>query len=471
VKNRKLKSKLVIVSIIAIVSISFGVMPAAMANGVDLSGNYKCSDGTPAPDGYDPFQTYYVVGYEVATGSGEACTGPVVIFSGVTSIGESAFENATGITSLTISNSVTTIGESAFEGVTAITSLTIPNSVTLIGIKAFKNAVGLTSLNLGNSVTTIKADAFHNVYGLSTLNIPNSVQIIEQQAFRNLGITDLYIPDSVTTIGDYAFYSSVNLSRVQIGSGVTTYGVGIFDLTSLSETQSAAPYPQTVFYCGTFNGVLSADFDSKGSGSSCADPGSPDLNQVDVLGENSVRLTFTAPTFTGAGTVTKYEVSIRDPSGENVLSTQSFTPSPVIARGGTSTLTVVNLTAGTTYRFSLKSIKLVDSIERGSYQSYSLSATTTASSGGGGTGGGGTTTSTTAADELRRQQEAAAAAKQKQDQELREILSLVPTIAGLAQGIAGLGNSLLLPQKCVKGKTVKKVKAGAKCPKGYKVRK
>ena len=454
-KNRKLKSKLVIVSIIAIVSISFGVMPAAMANGVDLTGNYKCSDGTLAPDGYDPFQTYFVIpldpsGYEVATGSGVACTGPVVIFDGVTSI-----------------------GESAFEGATAITSLTISNSVTSIGIKAFKNAVGLAALNLGNSVTTIKADAFHNVYGVSTLNIPNSVQIIEQQAFRNLGITDLYIPDSVTTIGDYAFYSSVNLSRVQIGSGVTTYGVGIFDLTSLSETQSTAPYPQTVFYCGTFNGVLSADFDSKGSGSSCGDPDSPELNQVDVLGENSVRLTFTAPTFTGAGTVTQYKVSIRDSSGAE-LSTQSFTPSPAIARGGTSTLTVVNLTAGTPYRFSLQSIKLANSVEYGSYQSYYLTATTTASSGGGGTGGGDDELrrqQEAAAAELRRQQEAAAAAKQKQDQELREILSLVPSIAGLSQSIAGLGNSLLLPQKCVKGKTVKKVKAGAKCPKGYKVKK
>jgi hypothetical protein len=47
----------------------------------------------------------------------------------------------------------------------------------------------------------------------------------------------------------------------------------------------------------------------------------------------------------------------------------------------------------------------------------------------------------------------------------------VPTIAGLAQGVAGLGNSLLLPKKCVKGKLVKNVKAGAKCPKGYKARK
>lgn len=115
-------------------------------------------------------------------------------------------------------------------------------------------------------------------------------------------------------------------------------------------------------------------------------------------------------------------------------------------------------------------------MEYGSYQSYSLTATTTASTNGG-TGGGGTGADElkrqqeAAAAEVKRQQEAAAAAKQKQDQELKEILSLVPTIAGLAQGIAGLSNSLLLPQKCVKGKTVKKVKAGAKCPVGYKVKK
>jgi hypothetical protein len=92
--------------------------------------------------------------------------------------------------------------------------------------------------------------------------------------------------------------------------------------------------------------------------------------------------------------------------------------------------------------------------------SASNSITTSAASSGG----------TTNSDELRRQQEAAAAAKRKQDQELKEVLSLVPSIAGLAQGVAGLGNSLLLPKKCVKGKLVKNVKAGAKCPKGYKVR-
>ena len=428
-------------------------MPTATANGVGLTGNYKCNDGTPAPDDYDAFQTYYVVGYEVATGSGVACTGPVVIFDGVTSIGESAFEGATGITSLTISNSVTTIG-----------------------VKAFKNATGITTVYLGNSVTIIEDDAFHNVYGVTTLNIPNSVQTIGEQAFRNLGIADLYIPDSVTEIGDYAFYSSASLARVQIGSGVTTFGAGVFDVTQLFDAYSTDPVTPTVFYCGSNSIVQTSMFDSGNIIPICGDPGSPSLDQVQVLSENSVRLTFTSPLFTGAGVVSQYEVSIRDPITTNVLSTQSFTPSPAIARGASSILTVINLTAGTTYGFSLKSIKLANSEEYGSYQSDFLTATTTASPGGG-TGGGGNGADElrrqqeAAAAELRRQQEAAQAAKQKQDQELREILSLVPTIAGLAQGIAGLGNSLLLPKKCVKGKVVKNVKAGAKCPKGYKARK
>jgi hypothetical protein len=46
----------------------------------------------------------------------------------------------------------------------------------------------------------------------------------------------------------------------------------------------------------------------------------------------------------------------------------------------------------------------------------------------------------------------------------------VPVIAGLAQGLAGLGDSILTPKKCVKGKIVKKISSNAKCPKGFKVK-
>ena len=50
------------------------------------------------------------------------------------------------MTSLTIPSGVTSIGESAFEGCSGLTSLTIPSSVTSIGYWAFLGCSGLTSI-------------------------------------------------------------------------------------------------------------------------------------------------------------------------------------------------------------------------------------------------------------------------------------------------------------------------------------
>jgi len=61
---------------------------------------------------------------------------------------------------------------------------------------------------------------------------------------------------------------------------------------------------------------------------------------------------------------------------------------------------------------------------------------------------------------------AEAAKKAKEQKELTELLSVIPSIAGLSLNLGNLTNSLLLT-KCVKGKTIKYVKKGAKCPRGF----
>ena len=60
-----------------------------------------------------------------------------IIGNNVTSIGNAAFYNCTGMTAITIPNSVTSIGGSAFYGCSGLTSVTIPDSVTSIGDGAF----------------------------------------------------------------------------------------------------------------------------------------------------------------------------------------------------------------------------------------------------------------------------------------------------------------------------------------------
>ena len=71
--------------------------------------------------------------------------GHYTIQEGVTSIREKAFENCSGLTSVTIPNSVTSIGEEAFLDCSSLTSVTIPNSVTSIGNHAFYNTAWLAN--------------------------------------------------------------------------------------------------------------------------------------------------------------------------------------------------------------------------------------------------------------------------------------------------------------------------------------
>ena len=61
----------------------------------------------------------------------------VVIPDGVTSIGDWAFSDCIGLTSITIPDSVTSIGDWAFSRCRGLTSITIPSSVISIGDGAF----------------------------------------------------------------------------------------------------------------------------------------------------------------------------------------------------------------------------------------------------------------------------------------------------------------------------------------------
>ncbi len=172
-----------------------------------------------------------------------------VVVTGGTSIGERAFLECNGLTSITIPDSVTSIGDNAFDRCSGLTSITIPDSVTSIGNDAFSgvtaeivwgDAPQITSIDgfsgyqgttftIPDSVTSIGDYAFSGCSGLTSVTIPDSVTSIGNGAFwRCSGLTSITIPDSVTSIGDEAFYGCSGLTSVTIPGNVTSIGSGAF---------------------------------------------------------------------------------------------------------------------------------------------------------------------------------------------------------------------------------------------------
>ncbi|MBR3817884.1 MAG: leucine-rich repeat protein [Clostridia bacterium] len=163
----------------------------------------------------------------------------VRISNSVTSIGEYAFYDCSGLTSITIPDSVTSIGKYAFYYCSGLSRITIPDGVTSIGVSAFYGCTKLTSITIPDGVTSIGGSAFWDCYGLTSITIPDSVTSIGGSAFYGCTkLTSITIPDSVTSIGYRAFFRCTGLTRITIGSGVTSIGerafYGCTGLTSIT---------------------------------------------------------------------------------------------------------------------------------------------------------------------------------------------------------------------------------------------
>lgn len=212
----------------------------------------------------------------------------------VTNIGESAFDNCYGLTSINIPNSVTSIGNQAFYGCYSLLSITIPNSMTSIGRYAFAHCSGLTSITIPNNVTSIGNSAFEGCSGLTSINvesgnttydsrdncnaiiktaintiiagckntiIPNTVTSIGDKAFSGCsGLISIIIPNSVTNIGDEAFYECSGLTFLIIPNSVTSIGGGAFymcsGLTSVTIPNSIRKIESHTFaYCSGLTSI------------------------------------------------------------------------------------------------------------------------------------------------------------------------------------------------------------------------
>ena len=140
----------------------------------------------------------------------------VVIFPGVTSIGECAFKGFSKLIHVDIANSVISIGSQAFSYCSSLTDIKIPQSVTYIGGVVFNDCTNLSSITLSNNITSIGSYAFNNCTNLTSITIPGSVTFIGHCAFKDCTtLTSITIPGSVTSIGWEVFDGCTRLNDIR----------------------------------------------------------------------------------------------------------------------------------------------------------------------------------------------------------------------------------------------------------------
>jgi len=454
----------------------------------------------------------YTVTAGVAS-AGRSCSGSLTLDSSVTEIAANAFQSS-GLTSVVIPEGVTLMGNQAFYGSSSLRSVSLPSSLTSLSDQAFRQT-GLTSVTIPSTVTDIGyltfAIASNSLTSVTFIGGSSNLTIADA-AFQSGGFTSITLPSNLTTLHYRAFQSTNRLETIRFLGNAPSVGA------DLEFRAPPAPLP-TVYKTATATG-----FTSPWKGLTVVSPPSPPTSLAGTAGDATASVAFTAGADNGAaisnykysfdnitytalspadavtpvvipgltnGTTYSIYLKAVNAAGDGIASASvSVTPlgAPVFTlSASTESRTVntaatgftINSTGGAIAGFAISatpsgmSFNTTTGALTGTPNTVALATTYTITA----TNTAGTATQTftltvtaalVSADNSVAQAaaQAEAARKAREQQELREILALIPKIGELTLSLGETTKSLY-STKCVKGKSTKFVKKGAKCPRGF----
>lgn len=199
-------------------------------------------------------ETVEYIGYQAFFGCTDLTN--ITLPKGVQYIEGRAFQDCTALTGITLQEGLTTIGDSAFKGCTALTGISLPKGLTDIGSSAFENCTLLSSISLPTTLKSIGDRAFQKCTALRNVTFPEGLLTIGEYAFYEDRLLEATIPASVTKIGYSAFYGNKYMKKLVIKgnpkfeagySTASTFG----SCTSLEEVQlndNIAELPSQIFF-------------------------------------------------------------------------------------------------------------------------------------------------------------------------------------------------------------------------------
>ncbi|MGM9553117.1 MAG: leucine-rich repeat protein [Faecousia sp.] len=170
----------------------------------------------------------------------------------VATIGKSAFQNCTDLSTISWGDGLKEIGSYAFANCSAVGQLLLPAQLEKIGSNAFQNCTALTTLTLPTNLSAVLYRAFYNCTALSSITV-NAKNLSNFDSYGNTffdagkyaenGIA-VEFNKGVTTIPAYMFLCDQNnyarVRSVKIGASVTEIKKrafeNCFDLNSVTYT-------------------------------------------------------------------------------------------------------------------------------------------------------------------------------------------------------------------------------------------
>ena len=213
-----------------------------------------------------------------------------MIESGITNVGQLAFEGCSNLESINIPESVTAIYANIFVDCNSLSNIeidnnneycvdergvlynkdktnlicypagkkedefVIPSSVTKIIEYAFDGCANLVGIEMSENISRIEYNTFSGCSRLKQINIPRGVTSIAGRAFSGCSsLESVEIPDTVTDIGPYAFCACSNLKSIKIPEDMVKIDSCAFESCE-NLTSIKIPYGLTDLKFGAFRG-------------------------------------------------------------------------------------------------------------------------------------------------------------------------------------------------------------------------
>lgn len=149
--------------------------------------------------------------------------------SGVTAIGDSAFQRNKNIRHISFPGTLTKIADWAFAE-SSLETLTVPDTVTEIGDGIADTCQNLQSAVIGNGVSSLEYRTFNACSKLTKVTVGRNVTVLDMRVFKDCtSLTSVVLPEGLKKISVYTFYGCTSLTFLNIPSTVDVIEDGAFE--------------------------------------------------------------------------------------------------------------------------------------------------------------------------------------------------------------------------------------------------